>query len=136
MSILQNGIMNDYNTEITLLDETSSVQPDIYGGIGDLSYGYTKGAVIVVQLVPQETLSATVAEAITEKKTYTVCVNKGTTLKKGQVFQRNKDKVTFRITESNTEHETPASANLQFSYAKAEQWDIPADMKITDLNAI
>ena len=132
MSILNNGILNDYNVNITLLDETSTTVPDPYGGIGGVDYAYNQGAVITVQLIPQETLSAQVAEAITEKKMYTVCVDKGTILKKGQVFMRNKDKATFRITESNIEHETPQSANLQFSYAKAEEWEIPADMKINE----
>lgn len=130
MSIFDNGILNDYNTEITLLDETSSVSPDPYGGIGGVDYSYNKGAVITVQLIPQETLGAQVAEAITEKKMYTVCVDKGIILKKGQVFMRNKDKETFRITESNVETETPASAGLQFSYTKAEKWKLPSDMPI------
>ena len=130
MSIFDNGILNDYNTEITLLDETSSVSPDSYGGIGGVGYSYNKGAVITVQLIPQETLGAQVAEAITEKKMYTVCVDKGIILKKGRVFMRNKDKETFRITESNVETETPASAGLQFSYAKAEEWELPSDMPI------
>lgn len=130
MSIFDNGILNDYNTEITLLDETSSVSPDPYGGIGGVDYSYNKGAVITVQLIPQETLGAQVAEAITEKKMYTVCVDKGIILKKGQVFMRNKDEETFRITESNVETETPASAGLQFSYAKAEKWELPSDMPI------
>lgn len=132
MSIFDNGILNGYNTEVTLLQETSYVQPDIYGGIGDLQYAYSKGAVITVQLVPQQTLSAQVAQALTEKKLFTVCVNKGTILKQGQVFLRNSDNQTFRITESSSEHETPASAGLQFSYAKAEMWDIPSDMEILD----
>ena len=130
MSIFDNGILNDYNTEITPLDETSSVSPDSYGGIGGVGYSYNKGAVITVQLIPQETLGAQVAEAITEKKMYTVCVDKGIILKKGRVFMRNKDKETFRITESNVETETPASAGLQFSYAKAEEWELPSDMPI------
>lgn len=130
MSIFDNGILNDYNTEITLLDESSTVSPDPYGGIGGVDYSYNKGAVITVQLIPQETLGAQVAEAITEKKMYTVCVDKGIALKKGQVFMRNKDKQTFRITESNIEHETPASAGLQFNYAKAEKWELPSDMPI------
>jgi len=130
MSIFDNGILNDYNTEITLLDETSSVSPDSYGGIGGVGYSYNKGAVITVQLIPQKTLGAQVAEAITEKKMYTVCVDKGIILKKGRVFMRNKDKETFRITESNVETETPASAGLQFSYAKAEEWKLPSDMPI------
>ena len=132
MSILDNGILNDYIADITLLDETSVTVPDPYGGIGSVGYAYNRGAEITVQLIPQETLSAQVAQAITEKKMYTVCVDKGTILKKGQVFLRNKDNKTFRITESNIEHETPQSANLQFSYAKAEEWEIPADMTIND----
>lgn len=132
MSILDNGILNDYIVDITLLDENSVTVPDPYGGIGSVGYAYNRGAEITVQLIPQETLSAQVAQAITEKKMYTVCVDKGTILKKGQVFLRNKDNKTFRITESNIEHETPQSANLQFSYAKAEEWEIPADMTIND----
>lgn len=132
MSIFGNGLLNDYNTEITLLQENSYVKPDPYGGIGDVGYNYVKGAVITVQLVLQQTFPAQVAQAITEKQLYTVCVNKGTILKQGQVFLRNKDNQTFRITESNIEHETPASAGLQFSYAKAEKWDIPSDMSIID----
>ena len=132
MSIYDSGILNDYNKEITLLSETSFVQPDEYGGIGGVGYAYIKGAVITVQLIPQEALLQQVAQAITEKKMYTVCVDKGTVLKKGQVFMRNDDKQTFRITESNNERETPASAGLQFSHAKAEKWDIPDDMQIID----
>ncbi|WP_295093378.1 hypothetical protein [Ruminococcus sp.] len=132
MSILQNGILNDYNVKIILLDETSITVPDPYGGIGSVDYAYNKGAEITVQLIPQETLSAQIAKAITEKKMYTVCVDKGTVLKKGQVFLRKKDNKTFRITESNIEHETPASANLQFSYAKAEEWELPANMNIIE----
>jgi hypothetical protein len=46
MSIFDNGILNDYNTEITLLDESSTVSPDPYGGIGSVDYSYNKGAVI------------------------------------------------------------------------------------------
>jgi hypothetical protein len=72
MSIFDNGILNDYNTEITLLDESSTVSPDPYGGIGGVDYSYNKGAVITVQLIPQETLGAQVAEAITEKKMYNI----------------------------------------------------------------
>lgn len=132
MSIFGNGILNDYNTKVTLLQETSYVRPDIYGGVGDVGYAYTKGAELTVQLVPQETLPAQVAQALTEKKTYTVCVNKGTVLKQGQVFLRNTDNQTFRITEGNAEHYTPGSAGLQFSYAKAEEWEIPADMTIIE----
>lgn len=132
MSIFDNGILNDYNTEITLLDESSSVSPDPYGGIGGIDYSYNKGAVITVQLVPQEAMLQQVAQAITEKKMYTVCVDKGTVLKKGQVFMRNSDKATFRITESNIENETPASAGLQFSHAKAEKFDLPDDMPINE----
>ncbi len=132
MSILQNGILNDYIAKIILLDETSITVPDPYGGIGSVDYAYNKGAEITVQLIPQETLSAQIAKAITEKKMYTVCVDKGTVLKKGQVFLRKKDNKTFRITESNIEHETPASANLQFSYAKAEEWELPANMNIIE----
>ena len=132
MSILDNGIANDYNTKITLLSETSQSQLDPYGGIGGVSYNYTKGAEITVQLIPQQTNAAKIAEAITEKKKYNVLVDKSVILKKGQVFMRNKDKQTFRITESNIENETPESAGLQFSYAKAEMWDIPSDMQIVD----
>ena len=80
MSILQNGILNDYNTEITLLDRTSYIQPDIYGGIDTAKYQYIKGATITVQLVPQETTAAQIAQAITEKKYYTVVVDKGNVL--------------------------------------------------------
>lgn len=132
MSIFDNGILNDYNTEITLLDQVSAVTPDEYGGIGGIDYAYQKGAVITVQLVPQETLSAKIAEAIQEKQYYTVVVDKGINLIKGQVFMRNKDKTAFRITESNTEHETPASAGLQFSHAKAEKFEIPPNTPIND----
>lgn len=132
MSIYDNGILNDYNTEVTLLDQISSVVPDEYGGIGGVDYAYQKGAVITVQLVPQQTLAAKIAEAVQEKQYYNVIVDKGINLKKGQIFQKNSDKSAYRITESNTEHETPASAGLQFSYAKAERFEIPADTSIID----
>lgn len=132
MSIYDNGILNDYNTQITLLDQVSAVTPDEYGGIGGIDYSYRKGAVVTVQLVPQQTLAAKIAEAVQEKQYFTVIVDKGINLIKGQVFQKNSDKSAYRITESNTEHETPASAGLQFSYAKAERFEIPADTPIIE----
>ena len=136
MSILQNGILNDYNTTITLLDRTSYTQPDAYGGIKTAGYQYTKGATISAQIVPQETMAAQIAQAISEKKYYTVIIDKGNVLEIGQVFQDNKDNATYRITESNANHATPASAGLQFTFAKAEKWDIPADMAIVTPNTL
>lgn len=132
MSILQNGILNDYNTQITLLDRTSYTKPDPYGGIDTAGYQYIKGATIAAQIVPQETTAAQIAQAITEKKYYTVVVDKGNVLEKGQVFLDTKDNATYRITESNANHATPASAGLQFTYAKAEKWELPSDTPIVD----
>lgn len=132
MSILNNGILNDYNTEITFLDRTSYTKPDPYGGIDTAGYQYIKGATITAQIVPQETTAAQIAQAITEKKFYTVIVDKGNILEKGQVFLDKKDNETYRITESNANHETPASAGLQFTFAKAEKWELPSDTPITD----
>lgn len=124
MSILNNGILNDYNTTITLLDKVSYTTPDIYGGIDTASYKYTKGATIAAQIVPQQTQAAQIAEALTEKKYYTVIIDKGSILDLGQVFIDNTDKQTYRITESNANHKTPESAGLQFTYAKAELWTL------------
>lgn len=132
MSILQNGILNDYNTTITLLDRTSYTTPDIYGGIDTTGYQYTKGATIGAQIIPQETTAAQIAQAITEKKYYTVVVDKGNVFDKGQVFLDNKDNQTYRITEGNANHSTPDSAGLQFTYAKAELWELPADTPLVD----
>lgn len=133
--ISNNGILNDYNTTITLLDKTSYTTPDIYGGIDTVNYGYNKGATIDAQIVPQETQAAQIAQAITEKKLFTVIVNKGNTLDKGQVFLDNKDNKTYRITEGNANHSTPESAGLQFTFAKAEMWELPADTPIIPNNA-
>ena len=130
MSILNNGILNDYNTTITLLDKTSYTTPDIYGGIDTVNYAYSKGATIAAQIVPQETAAAQVAQALTEKRLFTVIVDKGSSLSQGQVFIDNKDKQTYRITESNANHSTPASAGLQFTFAKAEIWVLPSDEHI------
>ena len=127
MSIFQNGILNDYNTTITFLDRVSYTEPDIYGGNDVPKYAYTKGATIDAQIIPQETTAAQIAQALTEKKYYTVVVNKGTVLEKGQAFIDNKDDQTYRVTESNANHSTPGSAGLQFSFAKAEQWELPSD---------
>ena len=132
MSILNNGILNDYNTEITFLDRTSYTKPDPYGGIDTAGYQYIKGATIAAQIVPQETTAAQIAQAITEKKYYTVVVDKGNVLEKGQVFLDTKDNATYRITESNANHATPASAGLQFTFAKAEEWELPSDTPIAD----
>ena len=132
MSIFQNGILNDYNTTITLLDKASYNQPDPFGGIATAGYYYNKGATIDAQIVPQATVAAQIAQAITEKKNYTVIVDKGNTLVKGQVFLDNKDNSTYRITEGNANNATPASAGLQFTFAKAEQWELPSDTPINE----
>ena len=132
MSILDNGILNDYITQITLLDKSSYLTPDIYGGINPVNYGYNKGATIDVQLVPQETMPAQIAQAITEKKYYTVIADKGNVFEKGQPFIDNKDNKTYRITEGNANNSTPDSAGLQFTYTKAEEWELPSDTPIIE----
>lgn len=132
MSIFDNGILNDYNTKITLLDKISYTAPDQYGGIDAAKYGYNKGATIDAQVIPQETTAAQIAQAITEKKYYTVIVEKGNSLVKGQAFLDNKNNTTYRITEGSDNHQTPQSAGLQFAYAKAEEWELPSDTPIID----
>ena len=132
MSIFQNGILNDYNTKITLLDKASYTQPDPYGGIATAGYYYNRGATIDAQIIPQETTAAQIAQAITEKKYYTVIVDKGNVLVKGQAFIDDKKNVTYRITEGNANHATPASAGLQFTFAKAEEWELPSDTPIIE----
>ena len=132
MSIFDNGILNDYNTKITLLDKASYTQPDPYGGIATAGYFYNRGATIDAQIVPQETTAAQIAQALTEKKYYTIIVDKGNTLDIGQVFIDDKTNTTYRITEGNANHQTPTSAGLQFSYAKAEEWQLPSDTPINE----
>ena len=132
MNIFDNGILNDYNTKITLLDKVSYTAPDMYGGIDIAHYGYNKGATIDAQVIPQETTAAKIAQAITEKKYYTIIVDKSNLLVKGQVFLDNKDNATYRITEGNENNQTPKSAGLQFSYVKAEKWELPSDTPINE----
>lgn len=111
------GLMNDYVESCTLLEKTRV--PD---GEGGWAVRWVDGASFDAAITHDSTINARVAEAEGMKATYTVTTEKNMPLDFHDVFRRNRDGQTFRITSRSDDKTTPKSATFQVSQVAAEEW--------------
>lgn len=99
--------------------------------ISDGMGGYTKewidGAEFVAAINKDNTLAARVAEKQGVTEVYTVTTYKGATLDFHDVFRRQSDGLTYRVTSNSKDSETPPRATFQIAQVTAERWDLPDD---------
>lgn len=114
MSLLDNAFET-----FTILDKTTS--PDGYGGV---IVSWKDGAPISAAAVLNQSTGALVAQAMTEKSTYTITTRKNVTLMYHDVIRRESDKKVFRITSDGTDMKTPPTANLDMRNVTAEEWSL------------
>lgn len=112
-------MIDDLMEDCVMLDKRSV--PD---GQGGFDYIWEEGAPFQATIVKNGSLEARVAEKSGVKDTYTVTVYKGTPLQLGDVFRREKDGNTFRVTSNVKDTESPPMATFQIGNVSAERWEV------------
>ena len=77
-------------------------------------------------IIKDRSLAARVAEKDGVTAVYTVTTDEGVALDFHEVFRRDKDGVTFRVTSDHTDSKPPRAASFSFEQVTAERWSIPA----------
>lgn len=111
------SLLDEAFEKFTIIDKTTA--PDGYGGV---VISWKDGAEISAAAVLNSSAGAVVAQAITEKSTYTITTRKNVTLMFHDIIRRESDKKVFRITSDGDDMKTPDSANLNMRNVTAEEW--------------
>ena len=106
----------------TMIDRRSV--PD---GMGGYTKQWVDGAKFTASIDKDNTLAARVAEKQGITEVYTVTTYKGVDLEFHDVFRRESDGLTYRVTSNSKDSETPPRATFQISQVSAERWDLPGD---------
>lgn len=114
MSLLDNAFES-----FTIMDKTTSA--DGYGGV---VVSWKDGAQIQAAAVLNQSFGGVVAQALSEKSSYTITTRKNITLMFHDVLRRESDKKIFRITSDGDDMKTPDSANLNMRNVTAEEWSL------------
>lgn len=105
----------------TMLDKRT-----VADGLGGFTTAWTDGAAFDAAIIKDDTMQARVAEKQGVTEVYTVTVDKSLPLAYHDVFRRNSDGATFRVTSNIIDSKTPAVASFQFGQVTAERWDLPS----------
>lgn len=96
--------------------------PDGYGGN---KTQYKAGAPFMAAIVKDKSLEARVAEKDGMKAVYTVTTPEGVGMEYHEVFRRDSDGATFRVTSDYKDSQPPKAAGFTFEQVTAERWEIP-----------
>lgn len=115
------GIMSERATACTLLEKTRI--PD---GEGGWDTRWVDGPAFTAAITHTSTIEALVAESEGMSSTFTVWTEKGFTLDYHDVFRRESDGQTFRVTSQGGDEKTPDSASdgMQVQHVSAERWEL------------
>ena len=105
----------------TMLDKRT-----VADGLGGFTTAWTDGATFDAAIIKDSSMQARVAEKQGVTEVYTVTVDKSLPLVYHDVFRRNRDGATFRVTSNIIDSKTPAVASFQFGQVTAERWDLPS----------
>lgn len=105
----------------TMLDRRT-----VADGLGGFKTTWTDGATFDAAVIKDSTMEARVAEKQGVTEVYTVTVDKALPLAYHDVFRRNRDGATFRVTSNIIDSTTPAVASFQFGQVTAERWELPS----------
>lgn len=104
----------------TMLDKQT-----VADGMGGFKTRWVDGATFLAAIVKDNTIQARVAEKQGVTEVYTVTVDKALPLAFHDVFRRDSDGATFRVTSNIVDSKTPKVASFQFGQASAERWELP-----------
>lgn len=99
-----------------------AVGPDGLGGFRDY---YTDGVTFYAVIRKDDTTQDRIAEKQGVKESYTVVVKRGFPLKNTDVFRRERDGKTYRVTSNIQDKEAPMVSTIQIGAVTAERWDEP-----------
>ena len=93
-------------------------------GLGGFTTQWVDGAQFLAAVVKDNTLASRVAEKQGVTELYTVTVKRGNILHFHDVFRRDKDGQTFRVTSNIMDSETPDASTFQIGQVSAERWEL------------
>lgn len=113
------SLIDDFTVPCTLLERRRV--PD---GEGGWRTTWEDGAAFDAAITLDSSTQARVAEAEGVTDLYTVTTSRATPLTFHDVFRRETDRQTFRVTSDGTDRRTPASAGLDMTQVSAERWEL------------
>ena len=96
-------------------------------GMGGYTKEWVDGISFEAALDKDDDLQGRVAEKQGVTSVYTVTTRKNINLDFHDVIRRVADGLTYRITGTIKDSQTPESAGLQYAWVPAERWDLPDD---------
>ena len=115
---LGNTLLDSMTETCTM--RTRTIVPD---GLGGYKETYTDGVTFEAVIRKDDTDADRIAEKQGVKESYTVVVQKGFPLQFHDVFRREKDGNTYRVTSNIQDKESPAVSNINIGAVTAERWD-------------
>lgn len=91
-------------------------------GIGSFGYEWTEGARFQAVIRKDSSPELRVAEQEGTKEHYTIIVDKSIVLQYNDVFRRESDGQTFRLTSSTIDNMAPSRSTVPIAKATAERW--------------
>lgn len=118
------GILPGFFEPCTLLKPVNADARDGQGGYGG---GYEDGEAFEAKIhkatiAPHEAL---LADQQTIHERYTVVIPASMALHYQDVFRRERDGQTFRVTSHSTDSAAPAVSTIQIAKVSAERWEVP-----------
>lgn len=99
----------------------------VLDSFGTYTNTWVDGVEFEAAITKDNTLAARVAEKEGVTEIYTVTVAKGFPLEFHDVFRRESDGLTYRVTSNIKDNETPSRASFSIGQVSAERWDLPND---------
>ena len=106
--------------QCTMLDKTT-----VSDGMGGFKTQWGDGATFQAAIVKDSSMQARVAEKQGVSEVYTITVDKDLPIAYHDVFRRDRDGATFRVTSNIVDSKTPSVATFQFGQVTAERWELP-----------
>lgn len=113
------GLLEEYSDDFLIMNKTT--EDDGYGGYKIV---WTEGATIRGALAPASQQEVTVADAMGEKTTHTLVIDKSLVLDYHDVIKRVRDGQYFRVTSSGGDTFTPANSSLDLRKVTLEKWEL------------
>lgn len=117
---LENTLLKDFTETLVIMDRTTA--PDGYGSYNTV---WKEGAPFSGALTSSQNGTAEIAEAIKEKKSFTIVTETNVTLMKDMYFKRVKDGTYFRVMRNNTDKLTPNDSSIPMRATEAEITELP-----------
>lgn len=123
MSVLFNSeLLGELFTPCTMRDVVTDNGSD---GLFGKDEHYKDGAKFLAMLEKQSSPEVVIAERQGLNEFYKVVVPTGVNLKKGDVFRRDSDGLTFMATSNTRDGAAPPMSTVQIAVATCKRWDEP-----------